>query len=45
MEDQLVTCCPTCACQCHQQGCGCNEADRPFVPNRPRVALLAGGEC
>lgn len=33
-----MTCRPDCACQCHQQGCGCLERPKPYVPTRPKEA-------
>lgn len=32
----MRSCRPDCACQCNQQGCGCNERPKVYVPNRPK---------
>lgn len=29
-----MACRTSCLCQCHQQGCGCNERTEPYVPAR-----------
>lgn len=29
-----MACKTDCLCQCHQQGCGCNERPKAYVPAR-----------